>query len=65
MIKYDVLVTGYDVRYHESFILFSTSKLEAMKKGIAIARKCDNVKGELRATAKIVREESFTPGISV
>jgi hypothetical protein len=65
MIKYDVLVTGYDVRYHESFVLFSTSKLEAMKKGIAIARKCDNVSGELRATARIVREESFTPGICV
>jgi len=55
MIKYDVLVTGYDVRYHESFILFSISKVEAMKKGIAIARKCDNVSGELRATAKVVR----------
>ena len=55
MIKYDVTVTGYDVRYHESFVLFSISKLEAMKKGIGIARKCDNVKGELRATAKGVR----------
>ena len=65
MIKYDVIVTGYDVRYHESFILFSTSKLEAMKKGIAIARKCDNVSGELRATARLVRKESFTPGICV
>jgi len=55
MIKYDVLVTGYDVRYHESFILFAISKLEAMKKGIRLARKCDNVSGELRATAKVVR----------
>jgi hypothetical protein len=65
MIKYDVLVTGYDVRYHESFILFSTSKLEAMKKGMELARKCDSVSGYLKATARIVREESFTPGICV
>ena len=65
MIKYDVLVTGYDVRYHESFIVFAISKLEAMKKGIAIARKCDNVSGELRAIARVVREETFTPGINV
>lgn len=55
MIRYDVTVSGYDVRYHESFIVFAISKLEAMKKGIAIARKCDNVSGELRATAKVVR----------
>jgi hypothetical protein len=55
MIMYDVTVSGYDVRYHESFRVFGTSKLHAMKKGIAIARKCDNVSGELRATAKVVR----------
>jgi len=36
-----------------------------MRKGIAIARKCDNVSGELRATARIIREETFTPGICV
>jgi len=65
MIKYDVRVSGYDVSYHESFILFSTSKIEAMRKGIAIARKCDNVSGELRATARIIRKETFTPGICV
>ena len=65
MIKYEVTVSGYDVRYHESFILFGTSKRHAMEKAIGIARKCDNVKGELRATAKVVREESFTPGICV
>ena len=75
MIKYDVRVSGYDVRYHESFprlvtyhesfILFANCKLEAMRKGIAIARKCDNVSGELRATARIIREETFTPGICV
>lgn len=65
MTKYDVRVTGKDAMYCESFILFGTSKLHAMEKGIGIARKCDNVKGELLATAKIVREEPFTPGICV
>lgn len=65
MTKYDVKVQGKDTMYCESFILFGTSKLHAMKKGIGIARKCDNVKGELHATAKIIREETFTPGINV
>lgn len=65
MTKYDVKVCGYDVQYQESFILFGISKRHAMEKAIGIARKCDNVKGELRATAKIIREESFTPGICV
>ena len=65
MIKYDVLVTGYDVRYHESFRLFGISKRHAMEKAIGIARKCDNVKGELRAVARVCREEIFTPGINV
>ena len=55
MIKYDVLVTGSDVRYHENFIVGAISKIEAMKKSIAIARKRDNVSGELSATARIVR----------
>lgn len=55
MIMYDVTVSGYDVMYHESFRVFGTSKRHAMEKGIGIARKCDNVKGELRATAKVAR----------
>jgi len=65
MTKYEVRVTGKDTMYHESFILFGTSKLHAMKKGIGIARKCDNVKGEIHAVATIIREERFTPGICV
>ena len=65
MIRYDVTVSGYDVRYHESFRVFGTSKRHAMMKGIELARKCDNVKGELRAVARVCREESFTPGINV
>lgn len=65
MTKYDVKVNSKDSMYCESFILFGISKRHAMEKGIGIARKCDNVKGELHATAKIVSEESFTPGINV
>jgi len=65
MIMYDVTVSGYDVRYHESFRVFGISKRHAMEKAIGIARKCDNVKGELRAVARVCREESFTPGINV
>ena len=65
MTKYDIKVVGKDTMYCESFILFATSKLHAMQRGIAIARKIDNVKGELHATARIIREETFTPGICV
>ena len=65
MTKYDIQVTGKDTMYCESFILFGTSKLHAMKKAIGIARKCDNVKGELHAVARIIREERFTPDICV
>ena len=65
MNKFDVTVYGPDAMYNESFRLFGTSKRHAMEKAMGIARKCDNVKGELRATAKVVREESFTPGICV
>ena len=65
MTLFDVTVSGPDVMYHESFRLFGTSKRHAMMKGIEIARKCDNVSGELRATARLVREETFTPGINV
>lgn len=55
MTKFDVRVNSKDSMYCESFILFGTSKLHAMKRGIDIARKCDNVKGELHATARVVR----------
>jgi len=55
MTKYDIRVNGKDSMYCESFILFGTSKLHAMKRGIEIARKVDNVKGELHAIAKVVR----------
>jgi len=65
MTLFDVTVSGPDVMYHESFRLFGTSKRHAMMKGIEIARKCDNVKGELRAIARVCREERFTPGINV
>jgi hypothetical protein len=65
MTKYEVRVNGKDSMYCESFILFGVSKLHAMKRGIELARKCDNVKGEIHATATIIREEPFTPGICV
>lgn len=65
MTKYEVRVNGKDSMYCESFILFGVSKLHAMKRGIELARKCDNVKGELHAVATIIREEPFTPGICV
>jgi hypothetical protein len=52
---FDVTVSGPDVMYHESFRVIATSKLHAMKKAMGMARKCDNVSGELRATAKVVR----------
>lgn len=65
MTKYEVRVEGRDQMYCESFILFGISKLHAMKKGIGIARKCDNVKGELLATATIISQEPVTPGICV
>ena len=65
MTRYEVRVTGKDTMYRESFILFGTSKLHAMKRGIELARKCDNVKGEIHAIATIISEERFTPGICV
>lgn len=65
MTKYEVRVDCKDSMYRESFILFGTSKLHAMKRGIELARKCDNVKGELLATATLICKESFTPGICV
>lgn len=65
MSRYEVRVNGKDSMYCESFILFGTSKLHAMKRGIELARKCDNVKGEIHATARICRDEPFTPGICV
>ena len=65
MTLFDVTVSGPDAMYHESFRVFGTSKRHAMEKAIGIARKCDNVKGELRAVARVCREESFTPGINV
>ena len=65
MTLFDVTVSGPDAMYHESFRVFGTSKRHAMEKAIGIARKCDNVKGELRVTARVVREETFTPGINV
>jgi len=55
MSKFDVRVNGKDAMYCESFILFARTKLEAMKKGIRLARLCDNVAGEIHATAKVVR----------
>lgn len=67
MTRYEVRVTGKDTMYRESFILFGTSKLHAMKRGIELARKCDNVKGEIYAVARIDRpnREPTTPGICV
>ena len=59
MTKFDVRVNSKDSMYCESFILFGTSKLHAMKRGIDIARKCDNVKGELHATARVVRGQEI------
>lgn len=52
---FEVTVSAKEIRYHESFRVFGTSKRHAMIKGIGIARKCDNVKGELLAVAKVVR----------
>jgi hypothetical protein len=56
MTKFDVRVNSKDSMYCESFILFGISKVHAMKRGIELARKCDNVKGELHATARVVRD---------
>lgn len=55
MTLFDITVYGPDAMYQESFRLFGTSKRHAMEKAIRVARKCDNVKGELSATAKVVR----------
>ena len=55
MTLYEVTVSAKEIQYHESFRLFGTSKRHAMMKGIGIARKCDNVKGELLAIAKVAQ----------
>ena len=55
MTLFDVTVDNKDTMFHETFRVFATSKREAMMKGIRIARLCDEVKGELLATAKVVR----------
>jgi hypothetical protein len=55
MTLFDVTVSAKEILFHESFRVFATSKREAMMKGIKCARLCDNVKGELLATAKVVR----------
>mgnify|MGYP001089025961 CR=1 FL=1 len=55
MTLFDVTVSGPDAMYHESFRLFGTSKRHVMEKAMRVARKCDSVKGELRAIAKVVR----------
>ena len=55
MTLFDVTVDARDLMFRETFRVFATSKREAMKKGIRIARLCDNVQGELLAIAKVVR----------
>ena len=55
MTLFDVTVDARDLMFRETFRVFATCKREAMKKGIRIARLCDNVQGELLATAKVVR----------
>jgi len=55
MTLFDVTVNAKEIRFNETFRVFATCKREAMKKGIRIARLCDEVKGELLAVAKVVR----------
>ena len=62
---FEIKVEGRDMMYTEYFRLADTSKVNAMKRAIKLARLADNVKGEVLATAKVAREEPFTPGICV
>jgi len=55
MTLFDVTVNNKDTMFRETFRIFATCKREAMMKGIKMARLCDNVKGEILATAKVVR----------
>ena len=52
---FEIKVEGRDVMYTEYFRLADTSKVNAMKRAIKLARLADNVKGEILATAKVVR----------
>jgi hypothetical protein len=62
---FDVTVNAKDIGVKETFRVLGTSKRHAMEKAIKMVRVLGGVRGELLATAKVVREESFTPGICV
>lgn len=55
MTKFEVNVTDNN-NYNEYFWTIASNKLNAMKKGIELARKCDNIEGELIASARVLRE---------
>lgn len=55
MTLFDVTVDARDTMFRETFRLFGTSKREAMMKAIKMVRKLGEVKGEILATAKVVR----------
>jgi hypothetical protein len=55
MTLFDVTVNAKDLGIKETFRLFGTSKREAMMKAIKMVRKLGEVKGEILATAKVVR----------
>ena len=55
MTLFDVTVNAKDLGVKETFRLFGTSKRDVMQKAIKMVRKLGEVKGEIHATAKVVR----------
>ena len=55
MTLFDVTVNAKDLGVKETFRLFGTSKRDVMMKAIKMVRVLGEVKGELLATAKVVR----------
>lgn len=55
MTLFDVTVNARDLGVKETFRLFGTSKRDVMMKAIKMVRKLGEVKGEILATAKVVR----------
>ena len=55
MTLFDVTVDARDLAFKETFRVFATCKREAMMKAMKMVRVLGEVKGELLATAKVVR----------
>ena len=55
MTLFDVTVNAKDIGVKETFRIFATSKRHAMMKAMKMVRVLGEVKGELLATAKVVR----------